>query len=51
MTSAPPSPSIVSAPEPAEIVFAAVEPMIESAVEMALAFTFAKFVTTGVPVT
>ena len=42
MTSEPPSPSMVSAPEPPLIVFAAVEPRIVKAPARAAALTFWK---------
>ena len=42
MTSAPPSPSMVSAPDPAVMTLTPVEPVIESAPETAEALTFSK---------
>ena len=42
MTSAPPSPSIVALPEPAVIVLAPVDPMIDIALDTSLASTLAK---------
>ena len=51
MISEPPLPSMVSAPEPPLIVFAAVEPRIESAVVVAVAVTLLKPVTEGPPLT
>ena len=49
MTSAPPSPSIVSDPEPPVIVFANVEPRIVIALETAAALTLVKSLTVVTP--
>ena len=49
MTSEPPRPSIVSAPEPPVIVLAPLEPTIEAALDTRLASTFWKSVSVVPP--
>ena len=49
MTSPPPSPSMVSLPDPPEIVFATVEPRIVNVVAMPLALTLVMFVSVTPP--